>query len=62
MAIHRPMRSCRLEDSIYLKVKHIADQESRSFNNLLEVILKKYVEDYEKENGAIDVDVHELYK
>ena len=56
------MRSCRLEDSIYLKVKHIAEKESRSFNNFIESLLKEYVAKYEKENGVIEVNVHELYK
>ena len=62
MATHRPMRSCRLEDDLYLKVKYVADQEQRSFNNLLEVILKKYVEAYEKENGTISVNTDDLYQ
>ena len=62
MATHRPMRSCRLEDGIYLKVKHIADKQNRSFNNLLEVLLKEYVERYEKENGAIPISPDDLYQ
>ena len=62
MATHRPMRSCRLEDALYLKIKYIADQERRSFNNLLEVILKDYVEQFEEKNGVIAVDSNALYE
>ena len=62
MAIHRPMRSCRLEDSLYLKAKYIADQENRSFNNWLETTLKKIVDDYEAEHGAIEINPDDLYQ
>lgn len=62
MATHRPMRSCRLADDIYLKAKYIADQENRSFNNWLEVTLQHIVADYEAVHGEIKVDTDELYK
>lgn len=62
MAVHRSMRSCRLTDDLYLKVKHIADLENRSFNNWLENTLQKIVADYEKENGTIEVNTDDLYK
>ena len=62
MAVHRPMRSCRIEDDVYLKVKYIADSESRSFNNFLLALLKDCIKAYEKEHGIIQVDEDELYK
>ena len=62
MAIHKPMRYCRLADDLYLKVKYIADTENRSFNNWLESVLIKIVSDYEKENGAIPVRPDDLYQ
>lgn len=62
MATHRPMRSCRLADDIYLKAKYIADQENRSFNNWLEVTLQHIVTDYEAAHGEIKVDTDELYQ
>jgi len=62
MAVHRAMRSCRLADDLYLKAKHIADAENRSFNNWLENVLKKIVADYEKENGPISVQPDDLYQ
>lgn len=62
MAVHRAMRSCRLEDELYLKVKYIADRENRSFNNYLEALLRKVVEKYEEEHGVISVDTESLYQ
>ncbi len=62
MAVYRPMRSCRLADDLYLKVKYIADSENRSFNNWLENVLQKIVNDYEAQNGPIPVQPDDLYK
>ena len=62
MATYRPLRSCRLSDDLYLKVKHIADADNRSFNNWLENVLQKIVADYETENGPIEVDSDNLYQ
>ena len=57
-----PMRGLRMPDELYLKLKYIADKESRSYNQEAVHILKKYVEDYEKVNGVISVDTDDLYK
>ena len=62
MTVHRAMRSCRLADYLYLKVKYIADSENRSFNNWLENVLQKIVNDYEKENGVIPISTDDLYQ
>jgi hypothetical protein len=62
MATHRPMRSCRLADDIYLKAKYIADTENRSFNNWLENTLEKIVADYEAQHGVINVDMNAPYQ
>ena len=57
-----PMRGVRMSDDLYLKIKHIADIENRSYNQEAVYILKKFVEDYEKEHGEIAVDPDILYK
>ena len=62
MAKHRAMRSCRLDDAIYLKAKYLADLENRSFNNWLENLLQKTVKEYESEHGAIPVNTDDLYQ
>ena len=62
MAERRAMRSCRLSDDIYLKAKHLADLENRSFNNWLENLLQKTIKEYEAEYGAIPVNTDDLYQ
>lgn len=62
MATYRPMRSCRIGDEIYLKARFIAQQENRSFNNFLEVLLKKTISEYETQHGEIKVDTDTLYE
>lgn len=62
MRAYKPMRSCRLADDLYLKAKHIADSEHRSFNNWLESVLIKIVAEYERENGVIEVKTDETYE
>lgn len=45
----------RLEESLYEKVKILAEQENRSINNFVEYVVSRYVASYEKENGQIDL-------
>ena len=56
-----PMRGVRMPDELYIKLKVIAQRESRSFNQEAVYILKKFVEAYEEENGEVDADPDELY-
>lgn len=37
----------------YAKLKTLSAEENRSINNLVEYIIQKYLNDYEKNNGAI---------
>lgn len=60
MATSKALRSCRLSDELYLKAKHIATNENRSFNNWLESIIQKLVSEYERENGTIEINLDEL--
>lgn len=57
-----PMRGLRMEDELYLKLKHIAKKENRSYNQEAVYILKNFVENYEKNNGSIDVKTDNLYQ
>lgn len=57
-----PMRGLRMEDELYLKLKHIAKKENRSYNQEAVYILKSFVEHYEKSNGPIDVKIDDLYQ
>ena len=57
-----PMRGLRMPDDLYLKLRHIAEKENRSYNQEAVFILRNYVEEYEKENGVISVDTESLYQ
>ena len=45
----------RVDSVAYEKSKIIAKKEFRSLNNLLEYFILKSVEEYEKENGEINI-------
>lgn len=57
-----PMRGLRMPDELYLKIRYLANKDSRSYNQEAVHILKSYVEEYEKLNGTIDVNVDDLYQ
>ena len=58
----KPLRSIRMNDELYLKLKEVASKDKRSFNNMVELILQKYVDDYEQQHGEIKVDTDALYE
>lgn len=43
----------RIEESLYNKLKTIAEIEGRSVNNLNEFIIRRFVSDYEAEHGPV---------
>ena len=45
----------RLDETLSKKIKVLAKLNDRSFKGQIENVLKKYVAEYEKENGAIDI-------
>lgn len=55
MAVIKIQTGLRLDEQTYGKLKTLSEMESRSINNLAEFILKKYLADYEAENGALPV-------
>lgn len=57
-----PMRGLRMSDELYLKLRSIAKMENRSYNQEAVYILQKYVAEYEKEHGVIEVNVDDLYQ
>lgn len=56
MAIQKIQTELRIDETTYGKLKTISENENRSLNNLIEYVLKSYLSDYEKKNGAILVD------
>ena len=57
-----PMRGLRMTDELYLKLRAIAKQENRSYNQEAVHILQKFVEEYEEAHGVIDVNTDDLYQ
>lgn len=49
-----PRLTVRMEKELIDKVNVIAKKESRSTNQQIIYILKKYIEQYERENGRIN--------
>ncbi len=45
----------RIDRDLFHKFRYIADYEGRSANREIEQYIKRRVDDYEKEKGAIDV-------
>ncbi|MCI9225021.1 MAG: TraY domain-containing protein [Acutalibacter sp.] len=53
MAVIKIQTGLRLEENLYNKLRILSQKEGRSLNNLMEFIAKKYVEDYELQNGTL---------
>lgn len=59
MASSKLQTVLRLEEVFYDKIRILARKDHRSINNMIEHILQSYVEEYELENGTINVDTEE---
>ncbi len=46
----------RLEETLNGKLKALAKENNRSFNREVEYILRKFIEQYEKENGELPIE------
>ena len=55
MAISKIQPGLRIDEITYGKLKTLSEAESRSMNNLVEFLIKKYISDYEQQNGTIPV-------
>lgn len=53
MPVSKVQTGLRLEEGLYEKVKTLSELEGRSLNNLIEYITRKYVADYEAQNGPL---------
>ena len=56
MAACKIQTGLRLNEKVYKKVKVLCTRERRSLNNLIEYVVQRYIEDYERANGSIPVD------
>lgn len=53
MSTFKIQTGLRLDETTYNKLKYLSAKESRSINNLVEYIIKRYLADYETTNGSI---------
>ena len=53
MAVSKIQTGLRINETSYAKLKTLSEKENRSLNNLVEYIIQRYLDDFEKENGII---------
>lgn len=53
MAVNKIQTGLRINETTYAKLKTLSESENRSLNNLVEYIIQKYLNDFEKNNGTI---------
>ena len=53
MAVNKIQTGLRIDETTYAKLKTLSVKEKRSINNLVEYIIQKYLNDFEKSNGTI---------
>lgn len=51
----KPRLQTIVEPEIYEKVKYLCEKEDRSESQIVKVMIKKYLEDYESKNGSINI-------
>lgn len=51
----------RLDEELMNKVRKIASAEDRPLSKQFERIVRKYVDEYEHENGNINVEIHDTH-
>lgn len=53
MPVIKIQTGLRLDEELYEKLKTLSTNDGRSLNNLVEYIVRRYVQDYEASNGEI---------
>ncbi len=56
MAIDIAKFTLRIDSELLKKFRFVADYNARSANRELEVIMKKHIAEFEKQNGEITID------
>lgn len=54
MPSNLPRLTVRMEQELIDKINKVAEKENRSVNQQITYVVKKYIEQYEKENGRIN--------
>lgn len=53
MAVTKIQTGLRIDEVTYGKLKTLSMQEGRTLNNLVEHIIRRYLQQYEKEHGVL---------
>lgn len=61
MPVIKTQFTLRLDHVNHAKIKKIADVEKRSMTNMIEMIIIKEIECYEKKNGVIEITDEDIY-
>lgn len=61
MPVIKTQFTLRLDPVNHAKIKKIADAEKRSMTNMIEMIIIKEIERYEKKNGEIEITDEDIY-
>lgn len=62
MPTNKVQTGIRFEPELLYKISYVAKQNMRSLNAQLEFLAKSCVEEYEKQNGVIEIDADKTYK
>ena len=54
MPTKKPVIQTVVDENIYKKFKEICNREDRSESKMAAIIIRQYIEQYEKENGRIN--------
>lgn len=61
MAVVKSQFTLRLNLIDHAKIKQIAETENRSMTNMIETLVKQKIQQYERENGEIEITEQDLY-
>lgn len=58
MPSQKPQILVRTSEETKFKLQRIAENNKRSVSNMAEIIIENYIENYEKKNGRVSIDIH----
>lgn len=55
MGTNKPVVQCVLDEDYFKKLKYLCEKNERSQSKMTQMIIKNYIDQYEKLNGPIEV-------
>lgn len=55
MATNKRVFTLRLQDDVFDKIEYLAKDQHRSMTNFIEFVLLQYLDEYQKDNGVINL-------